>query len=101
MIGPEIIQGATEAAQAGRSSLFLDAGMVTLIVTNAGLIIKEWLRTRKVKKDNGSSKPCLDHDRRLTIVEQGQKHTDEKIDQLRRENREDHKQIFEALDKQK
>lgn len=101
------------AEQAGRSgvSVFLDAGIIGLIVTNSGLLIKALIDRRAVKKEKESEPqlPCQTHGDRLTTLEGHKMPTrlatleanyltsSKSIDDMRRENREDHGKIFDAI----
>jgi hypothetical protein len=51
------------------------------------------------RKTNGAlAKPCVDHEKRLTIVETNEKNRDKSMDAFMKENREDHQRIFEKLE---
>jgi len=65
-------QTAAQAAQRGSSGIWLDAGVITLIITNITLIGRDLIRTRK---RNGSMTPgkspdCLEHRDKLTRLEE-------------------------------
>jgi hypothetical protein len=76
--------------------IFIPAGMVTLIVTNIGLIAKEYFIWKRNKKNN-KSLPCDDHHTRITVIERNEKARDALIEQIRSENREDHGKLFDRL----
>lgn len=66
-----LMQTAAEAAR-GTSGVWLDASMIVLIVTNVGLLGRDYLRARK---RNGSMTPgkspdCLEHRDKLTRLEE-------------------------------
>jgi hypothetical protein len=112
-----IAQVASQAAEAGKSgiSVFLDAGVIGLILTNSFLLIKAWIDRKAVKKalsDDDQTHPCEAHaerllklealsvpdkEKRLSTLEANYLTSAKAIDDMRRENREDHHQIFEAI----
>jgi hypothetical protein len=62
-----------------------------------------WLVILKGK--NGSKraigrndKPCVDHEKRLTIVETNEKNRDKSIEKFMQENREDHQKFYAKLE---
>ena len=80
-------QVATEAAK-GTSHVFLDGGMIMLIVTNLGLIGRDLIKTRKAKKNGGNSQPgkadiCLKRGETLVKLETKQETTDKAIDEMK------------------
>ena len=99
------------AEQAGRSGVFLDAGIIGLIVTNSALLIKALIDRRAVKKEkeNEPQLPCKANSARLEVLEGHKMPTrlatleanyltsSKAIDDMRRENREDHGKIFDAI----
>lgn len=93
------LQTAAEGAKTG-IGIWLDAGIVTLIVTNVGLIGKELIRNRK---KNGTPKPgdgasCKDHAEKLAKLGTRVEGWEKQMDEWRKENREDHQRIFDKLD---
>lgn len=74
-----LIQAATEAAKSS-SRLVLDAPVIALIVTNVGLLGREFIRSRKAKKNgNGNSKGpgqakiCIERGEKIAVIEEKQK----------------------------
>lgn len=64
------MQSAVENAQSG-FTMWLDRGVIILILTNLGLIGRDWVKT---KRRNGTMTPgraadCLEHRDRLTKLE--------------------------------
>jgi hypothetical protein len=121
-----LVQAAAQAIETGRSSsIFLDAGTIGLILTNSGLLIKALLDRKVIKaaldtaalavkreKDadaDATEKPCINHGDRLVVLERSVTPQrlatleanyitiKEGVDELRRENREDHGKIFDAI----
>ncbi len=115
-----IAQAAVQAAEAGRSgiSIFLDAGVVGLILTNSALLVKAMVDRKNVKKalNFEPERPCASHAERLVrleasivpdkaerlaTLEANYLSTNKMLDDIRKENREDHHQIFAALEQLK
>jgi hypothetical protein len=75
--------------------LFLDGTLITLIVTNIGLIARDFIRSKK-----GNSKyPCTKHDSRLTAIETEQKVRQEWLEEFKGQNEAQHATLAEKLDK--
>jgi len=80
-------------------------GIAGLVVSNIAIWIDKIAGARKRNGKNGTNKKlCEDHSKKLddhgtaiTGLETHRKNTDEKIDLLRKENREDHTKIFDRL----
>jgi len=110
MIG--LAQALPEVGKSG-ISVFLDAGVIGLILTNSALLIKALLDRRTVKraKEKEEALPCDLHDVRIKAIEgigytsriatlEANSITNTKmLDDIRKENREDHGKIFEAISK--
>lgn len=82
-----LIQAAVEASK-GSSSIFLDAGMIGLIVTNTGLLAREWIRTRREKKNGNGVKPgngetCKEHGEAIASLNAKQEGSDRAIAEIR------------------
>ena len=108
-----IAQAVAQAAEAGKSgiSVFLDAGLIGLILTNSGLLIKALIDRKAVKKEKATETqpPCLSHHDRLRFIESlavpqrlatleaNALTTSKTLDDIRKENREDHRQLFGAI----
>lgn len=83
----EIMQVVTEAAK-GSSKVVLDAPMIGLIITNGVLIWRDYMRTRKAKKNGngpmpGKAEECLKHRDELTTLKTEQKNTKEDIAEIK------------------
>lgn len=75
-------------------------GIAALAVTNAGLLIDRFLLSRRSNGRNGPNKKlCSEHTEAIARLETHRENADKKIDDWRKENREDHKLIFDKLDK--
>jgi hypothetical protein len=117
---PQVAQAAMPAIEAGKSgiSIFLDAGVIGLIITNSALLIKALIDRRAVKKEKDAEPvlPCDDHiariikleasivpdkEKRIATLEANYVSTTKLLDDMRRENREDHQQIFTAIERLK
>jgi hypothetical protein len=111
---------AMPAIEAGKSgiSIFFDAGVIGLIVTNSAFLIKAFIDRKAVKreKDSEEERPCSAHaerlvrlesfivpdkERRLATLEANYISTNKILDAMRQENREDHQQIFAAIEQLK
>jgi hypothetical protein len=117
----EAMQAAQQAAVVAEKSgisIFLSAGTVGLILTNSGLLVKAFLDRKAVKKvhdEETATNPCDEHGRRIDELEKQARivhpeqmrkiatleanylTTAKTIDDMRKENREDHQMIFEAI----
>jgi hypothetical protein len=58
------------------------------------------LKSRNERKaPNGKNdKQCVDHEKRLIVVETNEKNRDKSIEKFMQENREDHQRIFKKLE---
>jgi len=82
-----ILQVATEAAK-GSSRFVLDAPMIGLIVTNGVLIWRDYIRTKRAKKNGNGVQPgkgdvCEQHGTELTTLKTKQEGTDKAIDEMK------------------
>jgi sugar phosphate isomerase/epimerase len=81
-------------------------GIAALTVSNIGIWIDKLAGARRRNGKNGANKKlCEDHTAKLdehgtaiTELKTHRENMDEKIDLWRKENREDHKSIFDKLD---
>lgn len=81
-------------------------GIAALALTNGGLLIDRFLLTRRYNGRNGKNKKlCEEHAKKLEAdalaikaLETHRIEAEKKIDEWRKENREDHKSIFDKLD---
>jgi hypothetical protein len=106
-----ILESAQAAATqaANQSHLFLDGGMLVIMATQAGLVAKAILDYFSKKKAGKVHRPCDEHDARIkkiedacpatriAVIETNYESLKTTIEQVRRENREDHKAIFDQL----
>jgi hypothetical protein len=117
---PQAAQSAIPALEAGKSGIavFMDAGMIGLVLTNSALLIKALIDRKAVKKQLDAEPvfPCDDHiariikleasivpdkEKRIATLEANYVSTTKLLDDMRRENREDHHQIFVAIEQLK
>lgn len=65
------MQTAADMAQQSGVGVWLDRGVIVLILTNLGLIGRDWVKTRKRNgtMTPGKSPDCLEHRDRLTKLE--------------------------------
>jgi hypothetical protein len=74
-------------------------GIAALAVTNAGLLVDRFFFSRRNNGQNGKNKKlCEDHTKAILALEIHRTEADKKIDEWRKENREDHQQINKKLD---
>jgi hypothetical protein len=81
-------------------------GIAILVISNMALWIEKIGAARRRNGKNGASKKlCEDHTKKLdehgtaiTELKTHRKNMDDKIDLWRKENREDHKSLFDKLD---
>ena len=77
-------QTAAQAAQRGSSGIWLDAGVITLIITNITLIGRDIIKSRR----NGQMRPglspkCIEHGEKLAVVESKQSGYDNDIKEIK------------------
>lgn len=94
---------AQSAAQAASSGIWIDRAVLALILANLGGIATFIVMIRKQRRTEGlgpgDADSCKKHSERLTKVETKVEGWEDSLKEFRKENREDHKQIFDALRK--
>ena len=90
-------QSAAEVARQGTSGVWLDAGLITLIVTNVGLISRDLIRTRRNGTKPGTAPSCIEHGKKLAVVESKQTGYDSDIKEIK----DDIKELLERVPKGK